>query len=79
MSGRCLDITAHAYLVSHLLHRLLVRLGCTTLMVTQNSDLSVSMIICVELLLEARVFEIFIVEKSLEGDRSIESTEDLRS
>jgi hypothetical protein len=64
-------------LVTHLLHGLFMSLWYATLMVTQNGNLSVGIVVSVELLLEGGIFEVILVQKLLKRNRSVECTENL--
>jgi len=66
-------------LVTHFLHGLFMSLWYATLMVTQNGNLSVGIIVSIELFLEGGVFEVTLIQKLLKRNRSVECTENLGS
>ena len=64
-------------LVTQLLHRLFMSFWYATLMVTQNGNLSVGIVVSVELFLKGGIFEVILVQELLKCDRSVECTENL--
>ena len=76
---RGLSPTTSTYLLSHLTHRLFVRFGHRTLMVTEDSHHTIRMVVCFELFLNRPFLRRTFIQLFLESDGGIVSTEHLGS